>query len=440
VIESGAFRVLTKPIEAKHLLETLAGVRTSMPPPSETAAPRARRSSRPPAIAHERPPQRSGRVVLVDDDEVLASLSSRVLSEAGFEVLIATTVAGAKELLGGGDLDALISDVALPDGSGHDLVSHLRSLRSELPIVMMTGAPTVESAAMAIRGRVSEYMSKPVSPDDLVRAVRSAIESGRIGRLRDKLLAARFGGDEFVSDLSGTERSFSRALPKIRVVYQPIVRSADGTVYGFETLLRCDEPTLASPLRLLAAAEVLGRVVDVGQAVRTSVATTMHEHHERLEVMFVNIHPSELRSDVLLSAADPLLPLARRVVLEVTERASIEAGAKLENELARIRECGYRIAVDDLGEGYAGLASLVSLRPDIAKIDMSLVRNIDTSPLKRDIVAAILDLARRSGIIVVAEGVETAGEREVLTDLGCDLLQGYYFAKPGPPFPMPGRS
>jgi len=163
----------------------------------------------------------------------------------------------------------------------------------------------------------------------------------------------------------------------------------------------------------------------------------MRAERERVEAIFVNLHPAELRADLLAEATDPLLALAERVVLEVTERASLEAGPKLDHELARIRGLGYRLAVDDLGEGYAGLSSLVYLRPDIAKIDMSLVRDIHRAPLKRDIVAALVEMAQRSGIVVVAEGIETVDERDTLVDLGCDLLQGYLFARPGPPFPTP---
>lgn len=246
-------------------------------------------------------------------------------------------------------------------------------------------------------------------------------------------MAARFGGDEFVRDLRGTEECFARALPKIRMVFQPIVRAANGSVFGYEALLRCDEPSLASPLRLLAAAEVLGRVKDVGRAVRAAVAAAMREQPEHVEAVFVNLHPSELEADLL--AEGPLVSMAGRVVLEVTERAALGGGGHLDEELSRIRALGYRLAVDDLGEGYAGLSSLVHLRPDVAKIDMSVVRDIHCAPLKRDIVATLVDMARRSSITVVAEGIETVDERNVLVDLGCDLLQGYLFAKPGPPFP-----
>lgn len=373
-------------------------------------------------------------ILIVDDDESLAHVSRRILGDE-FDVVVVGTFAAARNALGEREFDALVVDVGLPDGSGLDLLLELRGKNSELPVVMMTGALSTEAAAQAFRSRVNEYLPKPFAPEELLRAVRMAAEAGRVARVRTKLLAARFGGDEFVKDLPGTEKSFALALPKIRMVFQPIVRAADGSVFGYEALLRCGEPSLATPPQLLAAAEVLGRVDDVGRAVRAGVAAAMLAERDRLDTIFVNLHPSEVRADLLAETRDPLLAVARRVVLEVTERASLEAGPKLDTELSRIRELGYRLAVDDLGEGYAGLSSLVHLRPDIAKIDMSLVRDVHRMPLKRDIVAALVDMARRSGIVVVAEGIETVDERDTLVDLGCDLLQGYLFAKPGPPFP-----
>ena len=441
-------RVLLKPLPPRELLraiaEALASRSKSKPAraadggaPLATQARSVSAAARPSmARSGAHPSARKDRVLVVDDDGAVAQVSKRVLEEE-FEVVLVDTVAGARTALSGGAFDVLLLDVGLPDGSGLDVLRELRGNNSVLPVVMMTGTLSVETATQALRSRVNEYLPKPFATEELLRTVRDAAEAGRVSRLRAKLLAARFGGDELIKDIAGTERAFAAGLAAIRMAFQPIVRASDGSVFGYEALMRCEEPSLSSPMRLLTAAEMLGRVDDLGRAVRDGVAAAMRAERERVEAIFVNLHPAELRADLLAEATDPLLALAERVVLEVTERASLEAGPKLDHELARIRGLGYRLAVDDLGEGYAGLSSLVYLRPDIAKIDMSLVRDIHRAPLKRDIVAALVEMAQRSGIVVVAEGIETVDERDTLVDLGCDLLQGYLFARPGPPFPTP---
>ena len=94
-----------------------------------------------------------------------------------------------------------------------------------------------------------------------------------------------------------------------------------------------------------------------------------------------------------------------------------------------------RIAIDDLGAGYAGLTSYTALEPDIVKLDMSLVRDVDRDRKKEAVVRSMTSLCKDLGMLVVAEGVETVGERDALVEIGCDLLQGYLLAKPGRPFP-----
>ena len=91
---------------------------------------------------------------------------------------------------------------------------------------------------------------------------------------------------------------------------------------------------------------------------------------------------------------------------------------------------GFRIALDDLGAGYAGLTSFAQIRPEIVKLDMALVRGIDADPLKRRLVRSVIDVSRDIGTLVVGEGVETDAERDTLVELGCHLLQGYLFGKP----------
>ena len=128
---------------------------------------------------------------------------------------------------------------------------------------------------------------------------------------------------------------------------------------------------------------------------------------------------------------------AHQVTLELTERTSLHGAADLRARLDALRSMGFRLAVDDLGAGYAGLSSLAIVAPEVVKIDMSLVRDVDKSASKQEVIRSMTRLASDLGMELIVEGVETAGERDVLASLGCDLMQGYFFARPGPGFVVP---
>jgi EAL domain-containing protein (putative c-di-GMP-specific phosphodiesterase class I) len=146
--------------------------------------------------------------------------------------------------------------------------------------------------------------------------------------------------------------------------------------------------------------------------------------------LFVNLHPEDLLDADLVELASPLTKIASRVVLEVTERASLDTSPRLSERIERLRKLGFRIAVDDIGAGYSGLTSFTELTPEIVKIDMSLVRDVHTSALKQRTISALCRLCHEVGTLVVGEGVETLEERDVLVTLGCDLLQGYLIGRP----------
>ena len=150
--------------------------------------------------------------------------------------------------------------------------------------------------------------------------------------------------------------------------------------------------------------------------------------------LFYNLHVRDLDDETLYSDSSPLASMADRVVLEITERAALDEVKDVQERVARLRALGYRIAVDDLGAGYAGLNSLAELEPDVVKLDMTLVRDVHLSPTKRKLVRSIVALCDDMNIEVVAEGVENTEERDCVVDLGCDLLQGYFFARPAAPF------
>ncbi len=204
-------------------------------------------------------------------------------------------------------------------------------------------------------------------------------------------------------------------------------------VFAYEALVRTEEPSLLRPDLLIGAAEALGRLCDLGRAVREHVAVTIRDLGP--PCVFVNLHPDDLRDEELYSANAALSRVAGRVVLELTERVSLDAVPDLRVRLATLRGLGFRLAVDDLGAGYAGLTSFAQLEPEVVKLDMALTRGVDAEPTKAKLIRSMTHLCSELGIMVVAEGVETRAERAALVGLGCDLLQGYLLAKPGRPFP-----
>ncbi len=151
--------------------------------------------------------------------------------------------------------------------------------------------------------------------------------------------------------------------------------------------------------------------------------------------LYINLHPSDILDPQLFSASEPLLDISGSVVLEITERDAIQDPSGFRERLSYLRRTGFRIAVDDLGAGYSGLNYLALLEPDIVKIDMSLSRDVHRSATKLRLVQAVCSLCRDLDALVVAEGIECREEHEVMESVGCDLFQGYYFAKPGAPFP-----
>jgi EAL domain-containing protein (putative c-di-GMP-specific phosphodiesterase class I) len=122
----------------------------------------------------------------------------------------------------------------------------------------------------------------------------------------------------------------------------------------------------------------------------------------------------------------------------VTERCSLDGVEGLAEKLTTLRRLGFRLAVDDLGAGYAGLSSFSTLEPEFVKLDMSLVRGVDSSPKKKSVVSAMIRLCTQElGMKVISEGIETPAEREALTIEGGDLFQGYLFSRPQAGFQIP---
>lgn len=369
-----------------------------------------------------------GRVLVVDDDDAIRRVCTRVLTGEGWHVTLAEHGRAAVTEIDGNKVpfDCVLSDVNMPELDGYGLAAELRKRDEDLPVLLMTGDPSLDGAVKALEHGAISYITKPFQHEALAAAVARAARRHGVARMRRR--AESIARALYAPERDELEQRFARAIERSWMAFQPIIDTTQRRVHAYEALLRTDEDSLRRPDIFIATAERLGKVHQLGRAVRANVAKAAADAPTDA-LLFVNLHGLELDDEELFAVDSPLSKLAPRVVLEITERTGLDPAAG-PARVAMLRKLGYRIAVDDLGAGYAALGALASLEPEIVKLDMSLIRDLDKHPTKRRVVAAIATLCRELGGRVVAEGVETVAERQIITDAGIDLIQGYLLAKP----------
>ncbi|HUF47599.1 MAG TPA: EAL domain-containing protein [Vicinamibacterales bacterium] len=379
-----------------------------------------------------------GAVLVVDDEEPVLRTYAEILRRARFDVRVAHSGAEALTQLTT-PCDVVVSDINMPGLDGLTLLRRVRQHDLDLQVILVTGQPNVNTAILAVEYGALRYLTKPLSADTLVRTVTDAVTMSRLARTKREALSVLGGHERDLGDRASLEFAFEDALARIRVAYQPIIAWRHRHVYAYEALMRLDDERLPQPLLIVAAAERLERVHELGRRVRALTAVDIVRTDLPAHVqIFVNLHPVELLDPELGSAKDPLFPFASRVVYEVTERKALLHTQATRDTLERLKSSGFRVAVDDMGAGYAGLSTFAVLEPAVMKIDMSLVRGIESSATKQRVVKSLLELGHDLRLSdVVVEGIETPSERDVVAALGADLMQGFLFGHPAAPFAKP---
>jgi EAL domain-containing protein (putative c-di-GMP-specific phosphodiesterase class I) len=379
-----------------------------------------------------------GKILVVDDDPVMRRTCSRLLASEGWTVTVAEHGRAGVDAMQEGreQFDCVLSDVNMPELDGFGLIREIRRHDDDLPILLMTGDPSLNGAVRAIDTGAVSYIAKPFDQETLASAVARAARRHGIARMRRR-------AESFAREMLGPKQGdraeiaerFDQAISSLWMAFQPIVDVKAKKIYAYEALVRTDEPSMKRPDVLIATAERLDRIHDLGRTIRAAIARIAPTIPAGIDI-FVNVHGLELLDEDLFAERGPFAELAPRIVLEITERIGLDTVAG-PTRVAMLRRLGYRIAVDDLGAGYAALGALATLEPDVVKLDMGLVRDIDRHLTKRRVVGAIATLVRELGGRTVAEGVETPAERAALLDANIDLLQGYLFARPGRELPTP---
>jgi CheY-like chemotaxis protein len=212
------------------------------------------------------------RALLVDDDPAVRKDYAKLLRSLGFITETAADGKEAAERLSGSSFDVIVSDLSMPKMGGLEFLRTVRQHDLDVPVVLMTGEPGVESAAEAVEHGAFRYLTKPVDPGRLADIMRSAVSMHEMAKLKREALALVGSEGRQLGDRASLDVRFKSALEQLWMAYQPIVHWPDRAVFGYEALVRSNEPTLVSPLDLLDAAERLGRLHELGRRIRERVA------------------------------------------------------------------------------------------------------------------------------------------------------------------------
>jgi diguanylate cyclase (GGDEF)-like protein/PAS domain S-box-containing protein len=376
----------------------------------------------------------------------------------GDELLKAVAVRLGKCVRGG-------DEVGRHAGEGHAMAR----LGGDEFTVLLTGLAHAENAAK-VASRIVAEMARPfaieghelfvtaslgiaVHPEDggdvdtLLRNADVAMYSAKdSGRNNYKFYSSELNARAL--ERLGLERDLHRALERgeFRLHYQPVVDAPSGTVIGVEALLRWQHPErgLIPPVTFIPIAEQSGLIVPIGAWVLDEACRQGREWSQcglRLQVA-VNVSGVQFRDAAVVSAVSLALHKSgldpKLLVVEATESIMMKDYKATEAILQELKRLGVSVAIDDFGTGYSSLAYLKRFHLDTLKIDASFVRDLDAGSGDQAIVSAIIAMARNLGLRTLAEGVETARQAELLMELGCTRMQGYYYSRPVPPEEIPG--
>jgi EAL domain-containing protein (putative c-di-GMP-specific phosphodiesterase class I)/CheY-like chemotaxis protein len=378
------------------------------------------------------------RVLLADDEPGLRIALGELLSHVE-QVELIGTAADAEEAIRiaeAGRPDVALIDVRMPEGGGPHAARGITRVSPATRVIALSAYEDRANVLEMLRAGAVGYLVKGTAAEELVAGIQRVAEGGTslsstvingvVSELATQLRREeieREAGEALRGDI---ERFVSGH--GVWMVYQSIQDLETRAEVGLEALARFGSIPSKSPDRWFAEAAAL----ELGQHLELR---TMHEALDALpripDGTFLSVNCSQGLA-ASPEVAERLDGVEHRVVLEITEHEAIEDYGALAERLAPLRERGLRVAVDDVGAGYASLRHALQLAPDMVKMDMSLTRDVDRDPGRRALAAALISFADETDMTIVAEGIETAGELEALRALGVRFGQGFHLARPAP--------
>jgi EAL domain-containing protein (putative c-di-GMP-specific phosphodiesterase class I)/CheY-like chemotaxis protein len=376
-------------------------------------------------------------VMVVDDDEAVLSLLSDVITSDGTVEVVGTArdPREASDLAERSRPDVALVDVRMPGGGGPVAARGIRRGSPGTRVVAVSAETNPDVIMSMLDAGAMGFVGKDEPIDQLLRAVhrsmdgRSSISVPQI-EATTELLAEHVSKLETRKAKDAADR-IARAIvgPSLHMVFQPIVELIGGRVVGVEALARFAEKPRRMPEAWFADAAKVGLLAELELVAIDRALAELYRIPNDVYVS-INLSPKTVGSEELRDLLDGVD--GRQIVVEMTEQTQIKDYTELAAQLLPLRERGIRLAIDDVGAGFSSLERVVRLAPDIMKLDRSTVTGVAEDPVRKSLIERLVSFSDEVGMSVIAEGIETREDLDVLRTLYVPYGQGFHLGRPGP--------
>ncbi|MBI3314747.1 MAG: EAL domain-containing response regulator [Candidatus Omnitrophica bacterium] len=369
----------------------------------------------------------SQRVLVVNDEPAISRLLLLLLGTHGYK---ATAVKNGPEALKkvNDGVDLILLDLLLPDQQGFEACRLLKSdaRTQNIPIIIISANTQNRDKIESFHLGADDYLAKPFEPEELFARIEAVLRRSN-----------------HTADYEHSQRQYAvmnelqHIIKHERVIpyFQPIYLLKPMRLFGLEVLSRPQtKGILSDPQEMFKAALRFGLYYQLEMVVwrkALAIATRLFEQ----EHLFLNCDPYLVESDRFIVIKDMFSNWgmsSQKVFLEITERSAISQYKIFFDRLLDYRRGGFKIAIDDVGGGFASLESIVETRPELIKLDRHIVSGLAYDCVKKSIVKLIVSFCRDNQVMCVAEGIEGRQDLDMLVELGVDAGQGYYLCRPTP--------
>ncbi len=386
------------------------------------------------------------KILVIEDEESVRENILDLLEAENFKTLAAANGKIGVDLAVSEVPDLILCDLMMPNIDGYEVLKLLNSqaITATIPFIFLTARTAKADVRKGMELGADDYLTKPFTRSELLNAIASRLEKQTedIKYIsKSNKTSARFLPELQILKSSLLRTLAKRKLREFQVHYQPIVETRFGSIVGAESLVRwqSSELGLISPAELIPLAESTGLIIPIGEWLIHNVCNQTKiwqdagykDFYTTINISINQLIQPDFVAKLLKSLAEnDLAPSS--LELEITEGAIEQDVNTVINRMQELRSHGLKLSIDDFGTGHSSLIYLKQLPIDTLKIDHYFVHNIDKDKQKSAITKGIIDLAHNLNLQVVAEGVETKAELNIVKALRCDKTQGYLLSHPLP--------